>query len=125
MLKDITELTISGKCYSTKTKLKLFENKINIVYGRNGSGKSTISNAIRDIASGVNNGVVSANFDSSLTEEERKQIFVYDEKFVDAKIKVSHDGYDTIVMFGKQKTYKQKSINAQSYSRRRTTFETT
>ncbi len=108
MLKDITKLTISGKCFPPGSDLELFTKRINIVYGRNGSGKSTISNAIRNIASGVNDGVISVKFDSALTEEEQKQIFVYDEEFTDSKIKLSHDGFDTIVMFGYQNEVQEK-----------------
>lgn len=102
MLKDITQLKISGKCYPQNTELGLFTEKINIVYGRNGSGKSTISNAIRNIAAGISDSEVTASFDSKLEEGEDKQIFVYNEKFVDEKIKITHDGYDTIVMIGQQ-----------------------
>lgn len=102
MLKDITQLKISGKCYPPNTELSLFTEKINIVYGRNGSGKSTISNAIRNIAAGIGDSEVTASFDSPIEEGEDTRIFVYNEKFVDDKIKISHDGYDTIVMIGQQ-----------------------
>ena len=102
MLKDITQLKISGKCFTKEKDLTLFENRLNIVFGRNGAGKSTISNAIRNIAAGISDSEVTASFDSNLEEGEDKQIFVYDEKFVDDKIKITHDGYDTIVMIGQQ-----------------------
>ncbi len=108
MLKDITKLTISGKCYSPGADLELFKKRINIVYGRNGSGKSTIANSIRGLITDTPIEGITAQFNATLDSAEKQRIFVYDEKFIDDKIKISHDGYDTIVMFGQQNEVQEK-----------------
>lgn len=108
MFKNISSLSISGKCFAKGCNLDLFKQRINIVYGRNGSGKSTISQAISNIATGATDNKIISSFSRPLTPEEEKNIFIYDERFVDNKIRISYDGFDTIVMFGNQKDIKEK-----------------
>lgn len=102
MIKDITTLKINGQCYKEDTDLELFCKHINIVYGRNGSGKSTIAKAIGLIANGKHDDELRAKFNRPLTEKEKKSIYIYDESFIDNKIKFKEDGLGTIVMLGEQ-----------------------
>lgn len=117
MLKDIASIEISGANFSAPTFLNLFEptegNKIKIVkgsllYGRNGSGKSTIARGFRKVAGEdlPAIGCISVlNKDGqpiSLTENEKKHIFVFDEDYVDKNVKLQEDHLDTIIMLGEQ-----------------------
>ena len=55
MIEKVKGLSICGRCFSKKTNLTFFPNdndRIAIVYGKNGSGKSTISDGFSQIASG-------------------------------------------------------------------------
>lgn len=95
-------MKINGQCYKGGKDLELFREHINIVYGRNGSGKSTIAKAIRLIANGKYDDELSAEFNRPLTEKEKNSIYIYDESFIDNKIKFKEDGLGTIVMLGEQ-----------------------
>lgn len=50
MIDKIRGISIQGKCFLNETKFIFFskpEDKISLVYGKNGSGKSTISESVR------------------------------------------------------------------------------
>ena len=53
MLKDISSVTLQGANFSSLTSLPILDSsdgkytKISLIYGRNGSGKSTIAKAFR------------------------------------------------------------------------------
>lgn len=102
MIKDITNLNVKGGCFSNNTSLPLFANNINIIYGRNGSGKSTIAKAVKTIRDSTENADISATFNVVPTTEDKNAIYVYDEKYIDKSVKTSYDGLDTIVMLGEQ-----------------------
>ena len=115
MLNEIETIKIQGSNFVTPTELKFFDSLDNgkkktikgaLVYGRNGSGKSTIARAFRKIKGDDikeirlaqvldENGVV-----ISLTEEEKKQIYVFDEDYVNKHVKLKPDYLETIVMIG-------------------------
>lgn len=102
MIKDITTLNVKGGCFSNNTSLPLFANNINIIYGRNGSGKSTIAKAVKTIRDSTENADISATFNVVPTTEDKNAIYVYDEEYIDKSVKTSYDGLDTIVMLGEQ-----------------------
>jgi|GEM_PF-2999858 len=67
-----------------------------LLYGGNGSGKTTIGKAINQIANGGNDFRIasfknSANKDIVLTEEDKKNIFVFNDEFVNKKLKFEND----------------------------------
>lgn len=111
MFKDIKSINIKGGFFEEEKNINLFKNKddrISFIYGRNGSGKTSISNAFFDLKKNINSNysVLRLNdFDQkeiTLTEEEKSNIYIFNETFIDNKIKFSEDGMNTIVMFGKQ-----------------------
>lgn len=56
LVKDISSFTIKGRCFEAQRKLDLFPGKndrVSFVFGRNGSGKSTISSALNGKVNGV------------------------------------------------------------------------
>lgn len=97
MMKEISSIEICGANFKKTTCLNLFDptdgNKIKtskgaLLYGRNGSGESTIARRFRQIAGEM------------LPTISRATIFVFDEEYVDKNVKLQEDHLDTIVMLG-------------------------
>lgn len=111
MLSNLKSVEIKGGFFYDNNELNLFENekdRISFIYGRNGSGKSSISNAflaLKNADTNVYEKIILKDFSSNvinLTSDEKNNIYIFNEKFIDDKIKFSQDGMNTIVMFGKQ-----------------------
>ena len=113
MLKDIITIELQGANFKTVQKLPILSQdrkpvKASLVYGRNGSGKSTIAKAFRKLKGEESSSIQSVsvyNTDCvtvSLTEKEQTHIFVFDEDFVNENVRVQEDGLDSIVMLGEQ-----------------------
>lgn len=126
MFEEFRKITIQGGYYEESTDLELFRgNKtpLSIVYGRNGSGKTTIAKAIRqligkDTEQQTEEGYVSyaVNPNVSHFEDKKDSIFVFDEDFVKENIKTKGKGLETIVMIGEQVDL-DKQISAQKEKR--------
>lgn len=129
MLNDISGIKLKGGSFENLTDLNILEprdgNKVKrvkgaIVYGRNGAGKSTIAKALKKIILGGYPDILDANvFDKdgtiiNLSEDEKKHIFVFDEEFVDANVKLQDTGLNTIVMLGQQVELADKITYAQN-----------
>jgi hypothetical protein len=128
MLKDVTTIKISGANFDSLTTLDFFnprdDGKVKTVkgtllYGKNGTGKSTIARAFRKLA-GENVPVISSasffNDDGqlvTLTEEEKKHIFIFDEDYVDKNVKLQQDHLETIVMLGQAADLTEKIEKAE------------
>ena len=123
MLKEISGIEICGANFKKPTDLNLFDpidgKKIKtikgaLLYGRNGSGKSTIARGFRQIAGEVLPTISRATiFDKDhnpiiLSKDERKDIFVFDEEYVDKNVKLQEDHLETIVMLGEQVDLSEK-----------------
>lgn len=105
MFEQITQVTIQGGCFDTATPLTLFGKKFNVLYGRNGSGKTSISRAIAEFKKPdeeIEDGRrFIVNFNAPLRDEDKKRIFVFNEDFVNEKVKLEDaEGLGTIVMLG-------------------------
>ena len=118
MLSDATSIQLSGANFSPVTLLPPFETqgnkpgkyvKASLLYGRNGTGKSTIARAFRKVRDDDARTVRSAELlDSngatvSVSDDEKARIFVFDEDFVEEKVKLRESNLDTIVMLGESK----------------------
>ena len=112
MLEKIKGIKIKGANFTYLTDINLFKGqndkieKATLVYGRNGSGKSTISNAFKKVIGENILNIETASlydFDSKevpTSEVEDKKIFVFNEDFVNDKVKIQKDGLGSIVMLG-------------------------
>lgn len=115
MLKNVTKVKLSGAIFEALTSLDLFNphegDKIKtikgaLLYGRNGTGKSTIAKAFRQLAGENISMISSATFydDSNqlinLSEDEKKHIFIFDEDYVDKNVRLQQNHLETIVMLG-------------------------
>ena len=104
MLESILSLKVQGGYFVNETDdFPLFQNTINILYGRNGSGKSSISRAIREFSKNGDEDSEERKYTVSFNADiDKSSIYVFNEDFVKEKVLVDSDGVGTIVMLGKQ-----------------------
>lgn len=111
MYEKIKSLIIGGAVFSENTELQLFKNneRMCLLYGRNGSGKSTISRAFVRLTGAeqpeiTQSDLVDSQGDSVLPsgDETYKGIFVYNEDYIQSRVRLQEQGLGTIVMFGEQ-----------------------
>lgn len=129
MLKNIASLRMSGANFCSATKFDFFNpregDKIKtikgtLLYGRNGTGKSTIAKAFRSLAGETVPSIVNAllldhdNRPISLNDEEKKRIFVFDEDFVYKNVKLKQDHLETIVILGEAADLTEKIETAEA-----------
>lgn len=127
MLKDITTLQVLGANFDSSTSFGFFHDgsknktvKGALLYGRNGTGKSTIARAFRK-ATGETVPVINvADFydDAArpviLTEEEKKHIFIFDEDYVYKNVRLQQDYLETIVMLGQAADLAERLTQAEA-----------
>lgn len=102
MFEQIKNITIKGGPFTEKTTFELFPQRLNLLYGRNGSGKSTIAKCIRRLGKEEDGSGYSAETNPSLSTEQAQHIYVFDEDFVSSNFKMNETGLSSIVMLGKQ-----------------------
>lgn len=111
MFENFKRITIKGGCFEQASTLELFKDKycLSIVYGRNGSGKTTIAKAIRqyvgkDTESQTEDGYISysVSTDANIIDDKKESVFIFDEEFVRENIRMKGRGLETIVMIGEQ-----------------------
>lgn len=79
-----------------------------LIYGRNGAGKSTLAKAFKNLKGDDADGITSSSLVDqagtpiTLSEEERKSIYVFDEDYINQKIKIKGDKLESIIMLGEQ-----------------------
>ena len=100
MINDINSIEIQGGYFSSATNFKLFDNdvRMSIIYGKNGSGKSSISKAI----SSTGGEYICRFYDTnhSLLTIPSESIFVFNEDFINKQVQIKEDGLDAIVLLG-------------------------
>ena len=113
MLKDITSIKLQGANFRAATHLLLLGQngtpvKASLLYGRNGTGKSTIARAFKKLKGETVPGIQFVTcYDihegaTTIQEGEQSDIFVFDEDFVTENVRVDGDGLGSIVMLGEQ-----------------------
>lgn len=109
MIETIKGIKINGRCFKTDTSLLFYQkpnDRISIVYGKNGSGKSTISEGIASLShKGIPSDLTTSFVDSnqqSLPLGDDTNVFVFNEKYIDENVKIDDDGLGTIVLLGGQ-----------------------
>ena len=111
MIEDIYKIQFKGAAFTQETILPFFDKeneRISIIYGRNGSGKSTVSKAIMKAAGEDIDGIETAVFLSSdnslvnLANTNEKSVYVFNEQYIVDNVKIKKEGLDTIIMLGKQ-----------------------
>lgn len=105
MFENFKKIAIRGACFEAETGLELFKNdSISIVYGRNGSGKTTIAKAFRELQKDEvdENSELSVSSEAIVSDEFKSAIHVFDEDFVSSQVSFNDEGVQTIVMLGEQ-----------------------
>lgn len=127
MIEKVKGILINGRCFSEETNLSFFSgdnDRIAIVYGKNGSGKSTISDGFSHISSNdFSDGLTAKLIDQSNTSiplSDGSKIYVFNERYIDENVKIDADGLGTIILLGGQidlqaeiDRYTELSVSAQ------------
>lgn len=115
MFEKIKGIKIQSTIFETMSFLDLFDgefvdsdnenDRVSLLFGRNGSGKSTLARGVNQIKSGLGDAsyvsFVDKNGDELILNDDNKNaIFVFDENYIDSKVKISQDGLNAIVIFG-------------------------
>lgn len=109
MIDKIKGISIKGRCFVDEKKFIFYpeiNDRIAIVYGKNGSGKSTISDGFSYVGSGNFPEDISANLidcdGNTISLSAGKNIHVFNEKYIDSNVKIDEDGLGTIILLGGQ-----------------------
>lgn len=111
MYENIYQVKFQGGAFLDETIFPIFNDskeRISIIYGKNGAGKSTFSKAILK-AAGKNVPEIQTsallNKDGNkvlIPTENNCSVYVFNEQYVQDNIRIKEEGLDSIVMFGKQ-----------------------
>lgn len=103
MFDKVKGIAVKGGFFGEESKSlgTILSSRMNIVFGRNGSGKSTIAKAFTEQKKEEGNRNYSVRFcgESPLPDIGGSNIFVFDEDFIDRNVKI--DMIRSIVMLGK------------------------
>lgn len=103
MLEQIKTINIKGGPFTDFVGLNLLPSRLNLLYGRNGSGKSTIAKCINRLWNEYDGTEYYAETNPSLAEGQERNVFVFDEDFVSANLRMENEnGLTSIVMIGEQ-----------------------
>lgn len=109
MIEKIKGISIKGRCFVDESIFPFFpddSDRIAIVYGKNGSGKSTISDGFSLISSRDFPTDISANLidrtDMPISLSSDGKIYVFNEKYIDNNVKINEDALGTIILLGGQ-----------------------
>ncbi len=107
MIENVYGLRIKGRCFSNETHLTFFcdpRDRISVIYGKNGSGKSTISEGLGCITSnGSTSDLLVSLLDAqnnALSLPEDAGAFVFNEQYIDKNVKIDDDGLGSIILLG-------------------------
>lgn len=100
----LKKIKFKGGFFTDETELELFkgEDRLTLIYGKNGSGKSTISKAILKAKGGEVEDISQATLyaDNENIFLDDKSIFVFNEDYINSRVKIRDDGLNAIVLFG-------------------------
>lgn len=122
VIKNMTGVSILSEYFATPSILDFFpndvkapkNNRVALVYGSNGSGKSTIANGFRAFKSCTepNNTAldfIEENVKATLNKEwDRQNIFIFDEEYISSRVQIKESGLEAIVLFGEQIDIEEK-----------------
>lgn len=115
-ISKVCGIEVKGRIFSELTPLQLlgyrkkeneYNSRVSLIYGENGSGKTTISRAFLQ-SSGKQQGLEKANFIDKNgfaidLEEENSNVYVFNEEYITSNIRVKEESLNSIVILGEQK----------------------
>ena len=117
-LEDVASIKIKGGFFETDEILNLFCNNKNhrfcVLFGKNGSGKTTISRAFSKLSGASENTISEVsvldkdNKVIDITSTSNAKIQVFNEDFIKRNIQIEGDGLDSIVVMGEKKEIDDK-----------------
>ena len=103
MLEQIKYIKVKGGPFTDNVELELLPSRLNLLYGRNGSGKSTIAKCIKRLGKEDDGSGYSAETAHILSEDALRRVYVFDEDFVSDNLRMEdEEGLNSIVMIGEQ-----------------------
>lgn len=111
MFEKVKTLHFESEAFQSPSNYDIFPDSKRhtcLIYGRNGAGKSTLAKAFRNLRGDDADGISSSSLIDqagtplTLSEEERKSIYVFDEDYINQKIKIKGDKLESIIMLGEQ-----------------------
>ena len=111
MFEKVKTLHFESEAFQSPSNYEIFPDSKRhtcLIYGRNGAGKSTLAKAFRNLRGDDADGITSSSLVDqagtplTLSEEERKSIYVFDEDYINQKIKIKGDKLESIIMLGEQ-----------------------
>lgn len=105
MFENFKKIMITGGCFENETELEIFKkDALSVMYGRNGSGKTTIAHCVGELAKPdeEKSFEYTVTSDVVIPEDMKQAVFIFDEDFVSKQVRVSREGINTIVMLGEQ-----------------------
>ena len=113
----LKKVKFKGGFFSEETELELFlqEDRISLIYGKNGSGKSTISKAVQkakgENVEDISQAVLYEQDNNMFTDVEC--IHVFNEEYVNSRVKIREEGLNTIVLLGELGKLEDKILDLQ------------
>ena len=115
MLEQIKYIKVKGGPFIDNVELELLPSRLNLLYGRNGSGKSTIAKCIKRLGKEDDGSGYSAETAHILSEDALRRVYVFDEDFVSDNLRMEdEEGLNSIVMIGEQVGLDEKLKELQS-----------
>ena len=123
MLNSIASIKLQGANFESPTIIKLFDPvdegkiktiKATLLYGRNGTGKSTIAKAFRKVSGEVLPIIQEVSIkdkdenDIDINDDDKAKIYVFDEDYVYRNVRIQEDHLDTIIMLGQSVDLSEK-----------------
>ena len=105
MFENLKKIIVKGGCFENETELEIFKKyAVSVVYGRNGSGKTTIAHCIDELVKPDEEKSTDYTVRSEevISDEKKQSVFIFNEDFVREQVRVEKDGINTIVMLGEQ-----------------------
>lgn len=111
MFEKVKTLHFESEAFQSPSNYDIFPDSKRhtcLIYGRNGAGKSTLAKAFRNLRGDDADGISSSSLIDqagtplTLSEEERKSIYVFDEDYINQKIKIKGDKLESIIMLDEQ-----------------------
>ncbi len=111
----LKKIKFKGGFFNEEKELKLFmnEDRISVLYGKNGSGKSTISNAVRKAKGDVVDDIVQATLldEKDMAFVDTQCIHVFNEDYVSSRVKIRDDGLNAIILLGELGNLEDKILD--------------